>query len=118
MPLSDERPPLVSTAPYSSAAPDTRPRGLGLASLVLGVVALVLTLAAILTSFLLTVGLVLSIIALVVGAAAITLGIIVVVKRSHGFTIGGILGIVGGVLAGFAWLPFFGGLLLIGLSGG
>lgn len=106
----------MSTSPYSSAVPDTRPRGLGLASLVLAVVSLVLTIAAFVTSFLLTVGLVLSIIALVAGAAAIVLGIIVVVKREHGFTIGGILGIVGGVLAGFAWLPFFWGLLLIGLS--
>src|SRR5690606_23877921 len=43
-------------------------------------------------------------------------GIMVIAKRTEGNKVGGILAIVGGVIAGFAWIPLVAGLVLFGLS--
>lgn len=105
----------MSYSPNSGSI-DTRPKGMGTLALILGGAAVVLAIVALVTGWILTVGLVISIIAILVGAAAIVVGIIVLVKREHGFKAGGILGIVGGVIAGLAWFPFWTGLVLLGLN--
>ena len=95
----------MSINPSSFAVPDTRPDSLGHAARTTGIGAAALAVITALAMPFLVLSLVLSIVALAAGGTAIVLGIIVVLSRSHGFTIGGIVGIITGILAGFAWVP-------------
>lgn len=102
--------------PGAPAGPDTRPKRLGWIALGLGVAAAVLTIISFATSFLLAVGFIAAVLAILVGLAALILGIMVLVKKSEGNKVGGIVAIVGGVIAGLAWIPFVLGLALFGLA--
>jgi len=101
--------------PVAPAGPDTRPKRLGWIALSLGIAGVVLMIVSWFTAWFANVGIFVAALALLVGTVAIVLGIIVLAKKTEGFKVGGVLGIVGGVLAGIAWFSLFVSLAITGL---
>lgn len=97
------------------AGPDTRPKKLGWIALGLGIAAVVVMGISWGTAFLAGIGVAVSALALLLGLAAIIFGIVVLVNKAAGFKVGGILGIVGGVIAGLAWFSLIAAIAIFGL---